>query len=125
MATPQTNATLTAVYTAGGETDDPSAPTDAPGAAKWTGSAGCYMRERRRRADTQSGVDMIVERTLIVDGSDPAGVAYAAGDVLAVTYRGQQITVEAADVSAPEPPDPGADQIRAAGAGTVRIYLRT
>jgi hypothetical protein len=129
MATAQANALLLAVCDQAGPSenrdDDTPPPGGGPamGTARWTGSAGCYLSRRRATARTSPAVERYVEETLIVDRSDPTGVQYASGDVLLISSRGVERTVEIDDVIDTDAPPDLEAALAGPGVYTARLVL--
>ena len=104
---PQVNATLTKVAGAtGGESYD---GPPAAGPQKWAGEEDVYLRERRQRiVNAQGGVDIVLDRVLMVDRDVDPG--WAVGDVVTFTRRdggvetGVVELVERPDISDPDIP---------------------
>lgn len=105
---PQTNAKLlkvAGVAVTGGESYD--APS-AAGADKWAGDVDVYIRDRRNSRKSGDGEDIVLERTVIVDGGDPP-VDWRVGDTITVQRTGDAAPstakVEVVDRSAIDDPD--------------------
>lgn len=105
MTLPQTNARLLTV-TARAGSEDYGDPAEA-GDEKFSGLAGAYFQEKRRRDVGSSGVSIVVERSLTLRSSAPA-VGFEEGDVVELERRRgsewEPITATIADVETAETP---------------------
>lgn len=82
----QANATITAVAGGGASEDFRNDAGASP--TKWEGEAGAYYTERRTQRQTAEGLDVVIERRLIVETRNPS-VVYAEGDDVVWTPEGE------------------------------------
>jgi hypothetical protein len=81
MALPQTNATLRSVNQPSSQFRDYGEDVITGGALKWHGDVGVYFHEKRERVPSNTGMQMIIRRSLIVDAVNPP-IDFERGDVL-------------------------------------------
>jgi hypothetical protein len=99
----QSNATLTAVSSAGRREDPGSdTPDAAAGTPKFAGSVRVYYREKRERFSGPEGINNLVRRTVIVDTREPA-IEWHEGDVVTFTRdRGGEVVARVQEAVAAE-----------------------
>lgn len=91
---PQANATLTAL---GGEEWTADYDRDEADVNKWSGVLDAYFQVKRRRVPTAGGLDVLVERILIIPEGEVAASA-AAGDVVSFEFAGTPETGKVREV---------------------------